>query len=394
MGAMPVAHDPAHGPARRRMTGLIAGAVLLVVAGGALFTVASQRAARTQAAKTVTAKTVTVRIDAKSCDPSEVAVPAGRVAFQIVNASERVVEWEILDGVMVVEERENIAPGMKSLLSADLVPGTYAMTCGLLTNPHGRLVVQPASDSAQPTRPALRAFIGALAEYQVYATREASALTDALSGLADAIRRDDVQTARNLFLRARQAYMHLDPSVERFGDLETAMNAPPDYFEKREEDPQFSGFYRLEWALLASHAGEALASAEKLRGDTQALQQRLNDQAVSPRDLNKGAAQSLDRIAEALSKRGKADPQGVLADADAGLSGVTKIVTLMGAIAAKSDPSLPAELQAMLADAVQAAADARRAAPAEVETEVDALAEKLRALSAKILNLNTAMALG
>jgi iron uptake system EfeUOB component EfeO/EfeM len=52
-----------------------------------------------------------VAINAKSCEPNELTVPAGRSIFEIVNNSDRTVEWEILDGVMVLEERENIAPG-------------------------------------------------------------------------------------------------------------------------------------------------------------------------------------------------------------------------------------------------------------------------------------------
>ncbi len=52
-----------------------------------------------------------VTIQGNACDPNEITVPAGRTTFTIVNKSNRALEWEILDGVMVVEERENIAPG-------------------------------------------------------------------------------------------------------------------------------------------------------------------------------------------------------------------------------------------------------------------------------------------
>jgi iron uptake system component EfeO len=42
---------------------------------------------------------------------------------------------------MVVEERENIAPGFSQKMTANLQPGEYDMTCGLLTNPKGKLIV-------------------------------------------------------------------------------------------------------------------------------------------------------------------------------------------------------------------------------------------------------------
>ncbi len=55
--------------------------------------------------------------------PNAITVPAGRSTFTIVNNSDRALEWEILDGVMVVEERENIVPGFSQTLQAKLKAG-------------------------------------------------------------------------------------------------------------------------------------------------------------------------------------------------------------------------------------------------------------------------------
>src|SRR5476649_1188809 len=54
---------------------------------------------------------VAVTITDIGCEPNTLSVPAGKTTFKIKNQSKRAVEWEILDGVMVVEERENIIPG-------------------------------------------------------------------------------------------------------------------------------------------------------------------------------------------------------------------------------------------------------------------------------------------
>jgi iron uptake system EfeUOB component EfeO/EfeM len=59
------------------------------------------------------------------------------------------VEWEILEGVMVVEEKENIAPGFVQKLKANLKAGQYDMTCGLLSNPKGKIVVTEAKGRTQ-----------------------------------------------------------------------------------------------------------------------------------------------------------------------------------------------------------------------------------------------------
>ena len=89
---------------------------------------------------------VTVIITDKGCEPNALAVPAGRTLFKIKNASKRAIEWEILQGYMVVEERENIIPGFVQNLTATLEPGHYGMTCGLLSNPKGTLKVDAAAE--------------------------------------------------------------------------------------------------------------------------------------------------------------------------------------------------------------------------------------------------------
>ena len=90
---------------------------------------------------TDTTDTHQITIDASGCSPNTLTVPAGAQRFTVFNESERAIEWEILDGVMVLEERENIAPGLHQQLTATLLPGEYQMTCGLLSNPRGTLTV-------------------------------------------------------------------------------------------------------------------------------------------------------------------------------------------------------------------------------------------------------------
>ncbi|KJV33907.1 hypothetical protein VI06_01230 [Aquitalea magnusonii] len=85
---------------------------------------------------------VNVGVNDEACEPMQLTVKRGKTQFLIKNNSARAVEWEILKGVYVVEERENIAPGFSQKLTAKLEPGKYEMTCGLLSNPHGVLIVE------------------------------------------------------------------------------------------------------------------------------------------------------------------------------------------------------------------------------------------------------------
>ena len=71
-------------------------------------------AGATRTARAATGE-IAVTIDrARPASPTSSPCPAGRRTFRIVNPSDRPLEWEILDGVMVVAERENIAPGINS----------------------------------------------------------------------------------------------------------------------------------------------------------------------------------------------------------------------------------------------------------------------------------------
>ncbi|MGQ7155603.1 cupredoxin domain-containing protein, partial [Escherichia coli] len=94
---------------------------------------------------------VKVTVTDKQCEPMTITVNAGKTQFIIQNHSQKALEWEILKGVMVVEERENIAPGFSQKMTANLQPGEYDMTCGLLINPKGKLIVkgEATADAAQ-----------------------------------------------------------------------------------------------------------------------------------------------------------------------------------------------------------------------------------------------------
>ena len=196
----------------------VAGSALLVAAGLAAFWYTSgvARKAPPKAADNA----VTVTIQGNVCQPNEITVPAGRTTFTIVNQSSRALEWEILDGVMVVEERENIAPGFSQTMTVKLPPGEFDITCGLLSNPRGKLRVTPsAASDAEAARPSLVNYVGALAEYRVFLALEAGSLQDATQALADAIQAGDLKQAQALYAPAHQAYKRIEPMAELFADV-------------------------------------------------------------------------------------------------------------------------------------------------------------------------------
>lgn len=329
----------------------VAGSVVLMIAAGGLFYYASQTAMKKRAANN-NAETV-VTIHAHACEPNALTVPAGKNAFRIVNRSERAVEWEILDGVLVIEERENIAPGLSQVINANLQPGDYAITCGLLSNPRGTLHVMPTAESeaSAKARPSMVAFIGPLSEYRVYLSMQGSALIKAVNALQEAIAAGDLSAAQAAYLPARAAYQRIAPAAQRLAELDNAINARADYYEKREQDPGFSGFHRIEYALFDQHSLDGLTPiAQRLQTDVTTLKQQLLAQNMAPEQLAAVVARNMRSLAEIRSngeeeRYSHSDLDGFVAN----LEGTRKVIDLLRPLLTKSAKPLLEQIDAAAA---------------------------------------------
>ncbi|WP_262139016.1 iron uptake system protein EfeO [Pseudomonas sp. Marseille-Q5117] len=330
----------------------LAGSVLLMVAAGGLFWYASNMAA---AKRQHNHDEIVVNIHPHSCEPNALTVPAGRASFRIVNRSERAVEWEILDGVLVVEERENIAPGLSQVINANLQPGDYAITCGLLSNPRGTLHVTPtaASDAAAKAKPSMVAFVGPLSEFRVYLAVQGSALIKAATALNQAIANGDLAQAQALYLPARAAYQRLAPAAQRLAELDNQINARADYFEKREQDPAFVGFHRLEHALFQQRKLDEVAPiAQRLLADVTTLKQQLLAQSLPPEQLVNILVRNLSSLADVRAGSGEeeryshSDLNGFAANAQT----ARKVVDLLRPMLSKSSADVLANVDQAMSD--------------------------------------------
>lgn len=329
---------PQPAPPTRVLRWAVAGSVVVMIAAGGLFYYASQLAA---AKRQVNHNEIAVTIHGHACEPNALTIPAGRASFRIINRSDRAVEWEILDGVLVVEERENIAPGLSQVINANLLPGDYTITCGLLSNPRGTLHVTPTaeSDAQAKAKPSMVAFIGPLSEFRVYLSSQGSALVKAATALQQAIDAGDLAQAQALYVPAREAYQRLAPAAQRLAELDNAINARADYFEKREQDPAFSGFHRLEYSLFKQRNLDGLAPiAQRLVADVTRLKQQLLAQSLPPEQLVSIVVRNLNSLADARAISGEeeryshVDLNGFAANLEA----AHKVVELMRPLLSKS----------------------------------------------------------
>lgn len=293
---------------------------------------------------------VVVTVTAKGCAPNLLTVPAGTTTFQIVNSSTRALEWEILKGVMVVDERENIAPGFTQKLTTELEAGDYEITCGLLSNPRGKLIVAPGTTqaTAAPATPTAADLVGPTAEYRVYLHGEIATLVSAGSALANAIRSGDLGAATMQFAAMRAAYLHVKPVAVLFGDLDGRIDAAP---PEAGSEPASTGFGALAHGLLVERSTAGLAPvASALGADVARLRAQFKSVSASPEAMVKGAASGLAAVVAQASNAGALDRPADAADLRARLAGVRKIVELFQPIVAKTDKAGSERIAAELAE--------------------------------------------
>ncbi|UVK55855.1 iron uptake system protein EfeO [Mesorhizobium sp. AR02] len=329
-------------PSAAVRAGLAVSIALLLVAAAA-FTYATRVA---QKGRHDASSATLVAITEKSCEPNELTVAAGRHVFRIENRSDRAVEWEILDGVMVLEERENIAPGFTQTLATRLEPGDYAITCGLLSNPRGRLHVLPAANAGAVQKPDLAAFIGALAEYKVFLATETDAFVQAADAFTGAVKSGDLEAAKALYPPAETVYAHLAPVSPLFSDLDAAIDGRAEAFGQREADPDFGGLHRLEYGLFSQGSTDGLAPvADKFMGDAASLKTRVHDLRIMPESMVSGSVAILERFAAPGPGFGDSPyAHGDLTFFEAAVTGVRKVFDLLRPIAAKTAPDIVASL--------------------------------------------------
>ncbi|MGP3590061.1 iron uptake system protein EfeO [Vagococcus sp. WN89Y] len=274
---------------------------------------------------------VKVTVTDKQCDPMNLTVQAGKTQFIILNHSQKALEWEILKGVMVVEERENIAPGFSQKLTANLQPGEYEMTCGLLTNPKGTLTVKGKATADAEKGEALLSLGDAITAYKEYVTQQTAQLVSGTQAFTDAVKAGDVEKAKALYAPTRQYYERIEPIAELFSDLDGSIDAREDDYELKAADPKFTGFHRLEKALFGDNSTKGMADyAGQLNKDVLDLQTRISELAFPPSKVVGGAAGLIEEVA-ASKISGEEDRYSHtdLWDFQANVDGAQKIVDLL-----------------------------------------------------------------
>lgn len=285
---------------------------------------------------------VAVAVTDTACEPNNLTVPAGKTTFIITNKSNRALEWEILKGVMIVDERENIAPSFNTKLTTVLEAGEYEITCGLLSNPRGKLIVTPSQNMAVTNAASIEQLASPISEYKKYVLTEAQALVNETEKFIAAINSGNINKAKDLYAPTRAHYERIEPIAELFSDLDTAIDARADSFKYQEKDPEFTGFHRLEYILFALNSVKGTKEITgKLLSDVKALEKQIAELNFPANKVVGGAAVLIEEVAASkISGEEERYSHTDLSDFDANMAGSKKIVDLLRPILERIDATL------------------------------------------------------
>ena len=185
----------------------------------------------------------------------------------------------------------------------NLPPGDYQLYCPGATTEKAAFPVMVASGgqaSTTPADPQLKAsFDQAAAGYRTYVQQEVHQLVATTQTLVAAVDANDMNAAIKAYPQARVHYEDIEPVAESFGDLDAAIDMRADDVD----DPsKFTGFHRLEQAIWQDGSLAGMRPvADQLLGDTQKLQQLVNDPTAFSFDASQvanGSTELLDEIAQ------------------------------------------------------------------------------------------------
>ncbi|MET8471038.1 iron uptake system protein EfeO [Streptomyces sp. NPDC006422] len=299
-------------------------------------------------AKSAGSGAIKVTADDDSCKVSKTSFPAGHVELAVENKGSRVTEVEILfPDDRIVSERENIGPGTKHSLTAEVKSGDYRIACipGMKGKGH-RQDVKVTGGKAAKRDPRLDK---AVADYRAYTQTQADETLPKVKTFTDAVRDGDLEAAKKAYAPSRIGWERTEPVAESFGDIDPKVDVRADGLE---EGQKWTGWHRLEKALWQDKkiGKEEKTLADKLDKDLKDWQQRVGKAEITPTSMANGAKELLDEVATGkVTGEEERYSHTDLVDFKANVEGAEKAYELLKPVASKNDPALAKDLDKQFA---------------------------------------------
>ncbi|HAM44867.1 MAG TPA: hypothetical protein DCM67_07620 [Propionibacteriaceae bacterium] len=201
---------------------------------------------------------LTVTSTADACTVSSNTTTSGNTTFQITNSGTQTTEFYLLssDGLRIVAEKENIAPGSNAELTVSLQPGDYFTACkpGMRGENVGETAFTVTGEAVELAGEDAELLSTAVSDYLNFVKNEVAELQPEVAKFAQTYAEGDDATARDLFATTRVHYERIEPIAEALGVLDPRIDYREiDYLAEAEalakDDETFTqwlGFHRME----------------------------------------------------------------------------------------------------------------------------------------------------
>lgn len=278
-----------------------------------------------------------------SCEVSKTKLPAGHIELAVQNKGSKVTEVYVLfPDDRIVAERENIGPGTKATITAEIKAGSYEIACKPGMKGHGiRQKIEVSGGKATKRSPEMDK---AVAAYRTYVQAQADETLPKVKVFTDAVAAGDIEAAKKAYADSRIGWERTEPVAESFGDIDPKVDVREDGLE---DGQKWTGWHRLEKALWQDKklGTEEKALAPTLYKDLLDWQKRVGTAEITPTSMANGAKELLDEVATGkVTGEEERYSHTDLVDFKANVEGAEKSYELLKPIATKNDAALTSTL--------------------------------------------------
>jgi iron uptake system component EfeO len=199
-----------------------------------------------------------------ACEVATDTTTSGTVAFDVTNRGSQVTEFYLMaeDGLRIIGEVENIAPGASRTLTATVQPGNYVTLCkpGMVGLGVGQSPFTVSGDRVAISGPDAELKQEAVDLYAAFVKDQVARLVPATTGFVELYANGEDDAAKDQFPDIRTYYERIEPVAEALGDLDPRI----DYREidAVAEGLDWTGFHRIEKDLWEPAPGSLNSDGE------------------------------------------------------------------------------------------------------------------------------------
>ncbi|WP_329355392.1 cupredoxin domain-containing protein [Streptomyces anulatus] len=288
-----------------------------------------------------------------SCEVSKRTFPSGHLQLAVENKGSKVTEVYVLHpDDRIVTERENIGPGTKANITAEIKAGSYEIACKPGMKGDGiRQKVEATGGKAVERDPELDA---AVAAYRQYTLDQAEETLPKAKVFAAAVKAGDIEAAKKAYAESRIGWERTEPVAESFGDIDPKVDLREDGLEEGQDlEKDWTGWHRLERSLWQDKKITARDKelADLLIKDLTVWQKKVGTAEITPTSMANGAKELLDEVATGkVTGEEERYSHTDLVDFKANVEGAQKSYELLKPVASKNDAALTEELDSRFAE--------------------------------------------